>query len=251
MSYAQKTIRTLGKFLLFPFILMDWLTYKRLNATPRLSAKIKDVYPCVQDKTAHTSFDRHYIYHTAWAARKLAETKPDLHTDIGSSLYFVGIAAAFVPIRFYDFRPPDLNLSNLQVLPGDLLHLPFAEHSLHSLSCLHVLEHIGLGRYGDPLDPQGDLKAAAALAKVMATGGNVLIVVPVGEPKVRFNAHRIYSKEMVESMFSPLTLREFTLIPGENGSPIYQASEDRVAQERFGCGCFWFVNEVGQHARDN
>lgn len=251
MRHVHKAIRTLGKFILFPLILKDWLGFHRRGADPRFSTKIRDVYPCAWDKTAQTSFDRHYIYHTAWAARKLAEIKPDVHTDVGSSLYFVGIAAAFVPMRFYDFRPPDLSLSNLQVHPGDLLHLPFAEHSVHSMSCLHVLEHIGLGRYGDPIDPQGDVKAAAALAKVVAVGGHLLIVVPVGEPKLRFNAHRIYSRAMVESMFRPLRLKEFTLIPGESGIPIHQAAEDRVAQEQFGCGCFWFVNEVGQHAGDH
>jgi hypothetical protein len=27
-----------------------------------------------------------------------------------------------------------------------------------SLSCLHALEHFGLGRYGDPIDPRGHEK---------------------------------------------------------------------------------------------
>src|SRR5947209_7689384 len=67
---------------------------------------------CLQDNTAVTAFDRHYIYHTAWAARILSETKPALHTDISSSLYFSSIVSAFIKVKFYDIRPPVLSLDN-------------------------------------------------------------------------------------------------------------------------------------------
>ena len=117
------------------------------------------------------------------------------------------------------------------------------DRSVQSISCMHTVEHIGLGRYGDPLDPLGDRKAAAELARVLAPGGSLLFVVPVGAPQIMFNAHRIYSYEQVLELFPSLTLREFALIPehGEDGGLIRHADPALVASQGYGCGCFHFT----------
>lgn len=120
--------------------------------------------------------------------------------------------------------------------------LPFANGTLRSLSCMHVVEHIGLGRYGDPLDPDGDLKAAAELHRVLAPGGNLLFVVPVGRPRIVFNAHRVYSFAQVRHCFASLNLVEFVLIADnaiETG-PLAGATEELTNRQEYGCGCFWF-----------
>lgn len=243
MKYITKKIRDLARLLLGFFILKDLISFVKKDKEKRFKIKYKDVYPCLFDKTKQTGFDRHYIYHTAWAARKLVETKPVKHIDISSSLYFSSICSAFIPIEFYDFRPANIDLSNLESKQGDLLNLPFNDSAAESLSCMHVIEHIGLGRYGDNLDPNGDLKAAKELVRVLATNGNLFIVAPVGKVMIRFNAHRIYSKESIIEMFKPLKLKEFTLIPDKSGSPIFQAATEDVSKETFGCGCFWFVKK--------
>lgn len=77
---------------------------------------------------------------------------------------------------------------------------------------MHVIEHIGLGRYGDPVDPDGDLKAIAELKSVLAKRGNLLFVAPSGQPKVMFNAHRIYSHNQIMEYFEDMKLEEFSLI---------------------------------------
>ena len=101
----------------------------------------------------------------------LSHVRPAKHVDISSRLYFVVIASAFVLVEAYDFRPPRLTLDNLHVGTANLTALPFDDGSVASLSCMHVVEHVGLGRYGDPLDPDGDLKAMAELKRVLATEG--------------------------------------------------------------------------------
>ena len=126
------------------------------------------------------AFYRHYVYHTAWAARVLAVLKPALHVDVSSSLYFSAIASAFVPVDYYEYRPVKLTLDNFRSRTADLLALPFRDQSVPSISCMHAVEHVGLGRYGDPLDPEGDLKAMAELQRVVAPGGSLIFVVPVG-----------------------------------------------------------------------
>ena len=215
---------------------------RRSQSRPRFSLRSEDTKPCLADRTSKTGFDRHYIYHTAWAARILAALKPANHVDIGSSLYFVGIVSAFLPITFYDYRPADLRLSGLATAGADLLNLPFADLSIPSLSCMHVVEHVGLGRYGDPLDPDGDLKAMMQLQRVVAPGGSLLFVVPIGKPRVVFNAHRVYAFHQVIEAMAGLSLAEFSLIPerGEDGGLIVGASEAQANREEYGCGCFWF-----------
>lgn len=141
----------------------------------RFAVKIKDRYPCLNDRTKSAGFDKHYIYHTAWAARKLKEINPTEHIDIASLLYFSTLVSAFIPIRFYDYRPANISLSSLTSGHADITELPFDDNSVISLSCMHVVEHIGLGRYGDPIDIDGDLKAIAELKRVVTRGGGLIV----------------------------------------------------------------------------
>jgi SAM-dependent methyltransferase len=253
---VKKEVKTVFRQLrgLLPFV-GEFLVFRRLlRATGRRTkAYWRDLYPCLLDKTKETGFDRHYVYHTAWAARVLAETRPARHVDISSSLYFVSLVSAFIPIEFFDFRPAALHLRDLGVSTGDLMNLPFRDRSVASISCMHVVEHVGLGRYGEPLDPDGDLKAMHELQRVVAPGGALLLVVPVGRPRIQFNAHRVYAIGDICSALSELTLWQFALVPEhpKNGGLIIDAAPQLVERETYGCGCFWFTRkpELGHGLR--
>jgi len=235
----KKLTKKIIRIILSPFILIDYFKFKSVDKNPRFKNQTKDFHPQIKDKTIRTGFDTHYVYHASWAARKVREINPEFHTDISSSLYFSGLVSAFIPVKFYDYRPADLKLSNLESLAGDLMKLPFADNSINSLSCMHTVEHIGLGRYGDPIDPNGDLKAIIELKRVLAKDGSLLFVTPIGKPKIEFNAHRIYSYEMIMEMFEGLKLVEFSLVT-DSGDFIEQANLDIVKAQKYGCGCFWF-----------
>lgn len=225
-------------------IRFSWMARRVVS---RFALPLWSLQPSLRDRTASTDFDRHYIYHPAWAARVVAEIKPELHVDISSSLVFCAMMSASVPVEFFDYRLADLKLSNLTSKSADLMALPFADGSIHSLSCMHVVEHVGLGRYGDPLDPDGDLKAVSELKRVLAQGGNLLFVVPVGRPRIMFNSHRIYSYEQALALFPGFILEEFALVP-DGGTLIRHAVPELVAQQVYGCGCFWFKKP---HSKDN
>lgn len=213
------------------------------GAADRFRLSWEERFPCLTDRTEATGFDPHYLFHPAWAARKVAQLRPEYHVDISSTLHFSTLVSAFVPVRFYDFRPVKLGLANLESAAADLMALPFPDGSVFSLSCMHVVEHVGLGRYGDRLDPDGDLKAAAELKRVLAPGGSLLFVVPVGgTPCCLFNAHRIYSYDQVLEMFSGLQLAEFSLVPDppHDTGLVVDARRDLAYAQQYGCGCFWF-----------
>jgi SAM-dependent methyltransferase len=241
-SYLCQRFLKCGSGLTF---IKDFQRFKFLSQTSsqRFLLSWSDLYPCLTDNTSTTGFDRHYIYHPAWAARVLAQTRPLLHVDISSTLFFCSLVSSFIPLVFYDYRPADLQLSNLSTKSADLLSLPFDNESIGSLSCMHVVEHIGLGRYGDQLDAEGDLKAIAELKRVLAPDGDLLFVVPIGgTPKIMFNAHRIYSYSQIISYFHDLELIEFALIPDDEhkGGLIRNAHQSMADACNYGCGCFWF-----------
>ncbi len=239
----KKTIKKTINFLLSPFILKDYLSFKRSTGSKRFSLKLKDFYPQIKDKTIKTGFDRHYVYHTSWAARKVRDFNPEFHTDISSSLYFSGIVSSFIPVKFYDYRPAELKLSNLKSEHADLTKLPFDNNSIKSLSCMHTIEHIGLGRYGDPIDPLGDIKACEELSRVLSKDGQLIFVTPVGKSKIEFNAHRIYSYKQVLDLFPNLELKEFSIVTDtiEQGDFIENANSEIIKDQNYACGCFIFT----------
>lgn len=238
----KQTLKKILRFALSPFVLKDYFLFTRRASPKRFSVKLTDFYPQIKDKTITTGFDRHYVYHTSWAARKVRDIAPKVHVDISSSLYFSGIVSAFVPVDFYDYRPAQLKLSDLQSKEADLSKLHFADSSIDSLSCMHTIEHIGLGRYGDPIDPTGDITACAELSRVLAQDGRLIFVTPVGKPKIEFNAHRIYSYEQVLALFPDLELVEFSLVTdtADQGDFIEHADPAHVQTQSYACGCFVF-----------
>lgn len=245
MKFIKKFILIIIKILLNSVnYISTYLKFKKQwsqDKTNRFSNS--SLFPCLFDNTNSTGFDRHYVFHTAWAARCLKSIMPPVHVDISSSLYFCTIASAFIPIKFYDYRPAKLSLSNLEEGSQDLLKLSFQNESISSLSCMHVIEHIGLGRYGDAVDFNGDLKAILELKRVLKTNGDLLFVVPIGVSKIEFNAHRIYSVEQVLNLFSDLKLIEFSFIPDDPSMGIITNALNQISvanSQKYACGLFWF-----------
>ena len=231
IRFPRKVIR-LGEFF------SELSRFKSKNDN-RFEVHTKDIYPCLTDKLRTTPFDHHYTYHPAWAARILAKTRPEYHVDFSSILYFGTMLSAFIPVKFYDYRPAEINLPGWTGNFADLCDLDITDDAYPSVSCMHTIEHIGLGRYGDPLDPGGDIKAINELMRVTKPDGDILFVTPVGRQRIEFNAHRIYSYELILQLFNKCSLVEFSLIP-DSGGIIPNADPTLVAQQEYGCGCFWF-----------
>jgi SAM-dependent methyltransferase len=236
-------IRSLALRLLRFFVFLYEFFVFSSKQTKRFSLRLADLAPCLDDRTPTTGIDRHYLFHISWAIRTVKRINPVKHVDISSSLYFSAALSAFTPVDFYDYRPIDFALSDLHGFRADLCKLPFADGSIASLSCMHVIEHIGLGRYGDPLDPDGDLTAIAELKRVLAPGGYLLLVVPIGKnPRIMFNANRVYTVNQIKTYCHDLALIEFALISDNKNDPpwIIDPTPEKLNEQQYGCGCFLF-----------
>lgn len=89
----------LKKILNTPGYIKDLLRFKKEN-DGRFTLPIREIFPCLLDKTSTTNFEPHYTYHPGWAARIIAKNKPEKHIDIASTLHFATIVSAFVPVEF-------------------------------------------------------------------------------------------------------------------------------------------------------
>jgi ubiquinone/menaquinone biosynthesis C-methylase UbiE len=126
-----------------------------------------------------------------------------------------------------------LPLNTIEFKQGSILNLPFTDKSVESLSSLCVVEHIGLGRYGDPLDPNGTEKAIEELKRVIKLDGNLYVSLPLDdENRTYFNAHRAFREEYILKLFDYFELVQARYIYGNEFGDQLKAG--------FGTGCYHF-----------
>ena len=198
------------------------------------------------EKDGKYAVDFQYILMNRWAMegiRKVAlpVVRPTLH-DFASKFEFAAYMSTFMSVVHYDIREPDAGIPQVEFSRADMTGLGLADSSLRLMSCLHVAEHIGLGRYGDRIDPGGFNKACAELSRVLADRGHLFFAVPVGRPRVVFNSHRVLSVKQVIDALPELVLEEFSGISSRGGY-VKNAPLDSLDFDDYGCGLFHFVKE--------
>jgi hypothetical protein len=204
-------------------------------------APFDEIAPFLFDRDPTTqSGGGHYFFQDIWALRKLSKQPPIEHHDVGSRLDgFVGQLTAICPVVFWDIRPPSFKLPGFKYQQGSVLSLPIEDQSLASLSCLHTAEHIGLGRYGDPLDPAGTDKTLVELSRVLAPAGRLLFSMPVGREETQFNGQRIWPPRRPIERLAGLELLEFSAV-NDAGEFLQKISPDDVATQKYACGLYEF-----------
>jgi SAM-dependent methyltransferase len=230
------------QFRALPIFVRNLLRYQSLNHNPSFNFQYKDLW--------YRTFDRfdvagvaagHYFHQDLWAARILFSRQSKKHVDVGSRIDgFIAHILPFCEVTYVDLRPIDAKLDGFEFRQGSIVEMPFEDKSVSSLSCLHVIEHIGLGRYGDPVEPDGYIRAARELVRVLQPGGLLLLGVPVGRERLCFDAHRIFDPETIVNLLQPLELEEFQVIDDYGNMSPSGTTFEEVKKFRYGCGLFLF-----------
>jgi len=178
---------------------------ERSGGGETLGSKLK-IRPILEESRAESAtMIQHYTQQDLHVAQQVFQLAPKRHVDIGSSINgFVHHVAAFREIEVFDIRPLNYQFKNVKFTKMNLMDADAVvdmKNCTDSLSCLHTLEHFGLGRYGDPIDPDGHKKGFSVLSSMVQSGGVLFLSVPLGRPKIDFNTHRIFSFDQVKQLY--------------------------------------------------
>jgi len=180
-----------------------------------------------------------YFLQDQLVARWIYDTQPQRHVDVGSRLDgFIGHLAVFREVEVIDIRPQPVKVRNVTFHQLDLMEdLPPAWlAATDSLSCLHTIEHFGLGRYGDPIDVDGHLKGLGQLKRMVQPGGVLYLSTPLGPQRVEFNAHRVFAAQTLIDWFAEgWQIERFAVIDDDNMVHDKVAWKGREVAGHFGC----------------
>jgi len=211
--------------------------------------KISSLFPTLLDKHSNAgNYPRHYFLQDLLVAQKINQLKPIKHVDIGSRIDgFVAHVASFRSIEVFDIRPLSQINGNIHFLQADVmgeLDKKFEEYT-DSLSCLHAIEHFGLGRYGDTIDVNGHLKGISNMTKMLKPGGWFYLSTPIGTQRIEFNAHRVFNINYLLHIFDKdFFVKDFFYIDDTNQlHNVHDVITSDGRHDSFGCyyGCGIFI----------
>lgn len=228
------------------FVEKDAALYKKMNKRKTFEIQEEYMWPVIEDKYAEAGAMHNYFWQDLWAAKKVIKSGAREHYDIGSRIdgFIAHLLAADIKVNVIDIRPFPAEVENLYTVVDDATMLnQFEDGSMNSLSALCSLEHFGLGRYGDPIDPEACFKCFFQIQKKMEPGGNLYIALPIGKERVEFNAHRVFYASTVLQSFSEMQLIEFSCAADgkiEYNVDIYKYDND-IHNGEYRYGLFHFV----------
>lgn len=221
----------------------DMESYSKLNTNPNFAIDRNEIKIVLEDKNANAGNpSTHYFAQDIWTASKIYKVCPKKHYDIGSKLNgFIAHLLVFREVYYIDIRPLPFEIPNLHFVQGDATNLnQFANESVESLSSLHAIEHFGLGRYGDKIDPDAYVQVINNIKRILMPGGHFYLGVPVGpKDKVVFHAHRIFSIQTILNLFEDFSLADMAIIQGNDAFTTKVSDYSKIPD--YCCGVFDFV----------
>ena len=223
-----------------PHYLWAMMRFLRQLARSTEKFQVGSPHPVIGEwRTGAGTASGQYFHQDLLVAQKICRALPQKHVDVGSRVDgFVAHVAAFMEVEVLDIRPQkNLEDSNIRFHRADLMSLdPKWRACTSSLSCLHTIEHIGLGRYGDSIDATGHLKALTALASMLRDDGILYLSFPIGQQRVNFNAQRVFSLSYMLSK----TTRHFELVDlayVDDQGDLHQLGGPSAEEVAENCGC--------------
>lgn len=228
-----------------PFYISDYLKLRKA-ITKESSFKFGPFFPILHERFLQAgTMSGAYFHQDLFVAREILHNNPVRHIDIGSRIDgFVAHVAVFREIEVIDIRTQASKVKNILFRRADLMQLPSELlSSCDSISSLHAIEHFGLGRYGDPIDYDGHLKAIRNISLMLKNGGKFYFSVPIGPQRIEFNANRIFSvRYLLETFKNDFELDQFCFIDDKGdffeNAELTKANIDNNFGCKHGCGVF-------------
>jgi SAM-dependent methyltransferase len=203
-------------------------------------------YPIMYDKHSSSGVLNGYYFHQdLMVAKRVFVNRPVKHVDIGSRTDgFVAHVAVFREIEVFDIRPLLSKVDNIKFVQADFMQLdPALVDFTDSISCLHAIEHFGLGRYNDPIDADGHIKGLESIRRVLKKGGTFYFSTPIGPQRIEFNAHRVFGLRYLLDLFKDkYRIEHFSYV--DDLGDLHENIEltDRQIDSNLGCtyGCAIF-----------
>ncbi len=212
---------------------------------------ISAYYPCFSDRFDKSgSMPLHYFYQDLYCARKLFKNNPHKHVDIGSRIDgFVAHAAVFREIEVIDIRDikdkiPDVHFIRADLMSENFSYIDYCD----SVSCLHTIEHFGLGRYGDPVNVNGHIRGLNNITMMLKHGGRLYLSTVIGPQRIEFDAHRVFSvRYLMDLVKADYEIECFSYIDDNNNFyPSAELTEKNIGNNfncHYGCGIFELIKK--------
>ncbi|MBS1543743.1 MAG: DUF268 domain-containing protein [Bacteroidetes bacterium] len=245
----RKLFRYLAAFGIYPKLvtssLKGWSFFRRDLHELRRQAKgrsefpLADHYPILRERfETNGDLKSHYFHEDLLVAQRVFENNPLKHVDVGSRVDgFVAHVASFRNIEVFDIRPQQAEVKNIRFVTADFMDIPQELHNYtDSLSSLNVIEHFGLGRYGDPVDYDGHAKGLDNMRKVLKLGGKFYLSTPIGPQRIEFNAHRVFSVDYLLRLFTPYySIDRFSYVDDHGDLHTNVDLDPSKVADNFGC----------------
>ena len=207
--------------------------------------------PCLSDwHESAGDTESEYFVQDLFVAQLVNKAAPIKHVDIGSRIDgFVAHIATFRTIEIFDIRTISSQITNVHFQQWDIMNVnPSLDNYTDSLSCLHSLEHFGLGRYGDPINPTGYIDAVKNMAAMLNQNGTFYLSVPLGMERVEFNALRVFGISTIIQLGKEIGLkmdRFYTLQDGsvEDHPVVDNSIIEKINQQKYILGIFIFIKK--------
>ena len=206
--------------------------------------EIGDSWPCLSDRyDASGVAEGQYFHQDLYVAQQIYAARPERHVDVGSRVDgFVAHVATYMPIEVLDIRELSSSADNISFSQRDLMvdDERFDGYT-DSLSCLHTLEHFGLGRYGDPVDFRGYLKGWQNLARMVRPGGTFYLSVPISKrQRIEFDAHRLFGvPHVVDMVTAEFDIEQAAIVDDSQNLrrdvDVFSAEGRRTFDVEYGC----------------